>query len=60
MKRITVSRMLTKRLSDSKLMLDYDYSDIHYNGGGQYRANLKKDIAQLEFLIQQLKEFKTK
>lgn len=52
--------MLTKRLAESKLSLmgiwrneDLDMDDLP-------TITLKTDIAQLEYLIEQLKEFKKK
>ena len=65
MKRISVSRMLTQRLAESKrgLRISYDYEDMVNVMGGdnsqepQYRINMQKDINELEFLLAQLKFF---
>ncbi len=61
-KRITVMRMLRKRLRDQKagLELSNEYEDMvekfgSVNPGEQYRINLLTDIQQLEFLIWCLK-----
>jgi hypothetical protein len=64
MKRITVLRMLKKRLAESKYTINvsYQYEDLINVLGGdnskepQHRKNMEKDINELEFLITCLKE----
>jgi len=63
MKRLTVMRMLTKRLAESKsaILVSYNYEDcVNIMGGdnskeSQFRMNMKKDIEQLEICIKALK-----
>ena len=65
-KRITVSKMLTKRLAESKLSLKLsaEYNDLTDVLGGivadpkteeQYRKNKLKDIEEIEYLLHCLK-----
>lgn len=64
MKRITVLRMLKKRLAESKhsINVSHQYEDLVNVLGGdnsnelQHRKNMQKDINELEFLITCLKE----
>jgi len=65
MKRETISKMLTKRLAESRrsIKTSYDYEDM-VNAMGvynpkepQHRINMQTDIEQLEFLITQLKAY---
>jgi hypothetical protein len=63
MKRITVSRMLKKRLSESKRAYDasYEYEDLVNVLGGDnsqeiaFRNVMKKDIADCETALSALK-----
>lgn len=64
MKRITVLKMLNKRLSESKhsINVSHQYEDLVNVLGGdnskekQHRINMQKDINELEYLITCLKE----
>lgn len=68
MKRISVHKMLKRRLANSKASIknSYHYEDLVNVLAGdnskenQHRINMQKDIEQLEFLLQQLETFKTK
>lgn len=63
MKRLTVTRLLKKRLGESKraYAASYEYEDLVNVLGGdnskepQFRENMKKDIEQLEYLLRCLK-----
>jgi len=65
MKRITVLKMLNKRLSESKLSINtsYIYEELVNVCGGdnskedQHRLNMKKDIEQLEICINALNNY---
>ena len=64
MKRLSVLRMLKKRLAESKhsINVSYEYEDLVNVLGGdnskepQHRKNMQKDIDELEFLITCLKD----
>jgi hypothetical protein len=64
MKRITVLKMLNKRLSESKhsINVSHQYEDMVNVLGGdnskekQHRINMQNDINELEYLITCLKE----
>jgi hypothetical protein len=64
MKRITVLKMLNKRLSESKhsINVSHQYEDLVNVLGGdnskekQHRINMQNDINELEYLITCLKE----
>lgn len=68
MKRISVHKMLKQRLANSKASYknSFDYQGLVNVLGGddskenQHRINMKKDIEQIEFLLQQLEIFKNK
>lgn len=63
MRRITVNRMLKKRLAESKssINVSYRFEDLSNVYGSdcskeeQLRINLQKDIEELEYLINCLK-----
>ena len=66
MQRITVLRMLKKRLAESKFSIktSYQFEDLVQVYGGdssqvnQHRINMQKDVNELEFLIKCLKDHK--
>ncbi len=68
MKRISVHKMLKKRLVESKtsIGISHQYEHLVNVLGGdnskedQHRINMQKDIEQLEFLLGQLEKFKNK
>lgn len=68
MKRISVHKMLKRRLADSKASINTSFQYEHLVNvlGGdnskedQHRINMQKDIEQLEFLLGQLEKFKNK